>query len=150
MGWVWMISAASASRGRREAAGIPESDPLVLFLGRKDEPKGLLTLLEAMTRLWSQGSPARLALVGATTPFSEGELAAASEEGEKALLEMRVASVRLERQIANGGGQQAPDRLDRLVGPLERVRRRVRQHPWVPARMPARQLARMALADYSQ
>ena len=29
---------------------------------------------------------------------------------------------RLERQIADGGGQQTPDRLDRLVGPLERVR----------------------------
>ncbi len=29
---------------------------------------------------------------------------------------------RLERQIADGGGQQAPDRLDRLVGALEGVR----------------------------
>jgi hypothetical protein len=28
----------------------------------------------------------------------------------------------LERQIADGGGQQSPDRLDRLVGPLECVR----------------------------
>ena len=32
---------------------------------------------------------------------------------------------RLERQIADCGGQQAPYRLDRLVGALERVRRRV-------------------------
>ena len=32
---------------------------------------------------------------------------------------------RLERQIADGRGQQAPDRLDRLVGALERIRRRV-------------------------
>ena len=32
---------------------------------------------------------------------------------------------RLERQIADGGGQQAPDRLDRLVGAFEGVRGRV-------------------------
>ena len=50
----------------RERHGIPESAPLALFLGRKQELKGIGEILEAAPRVWERFPDARFAFVGPT------------------------------------------------------------------------------------
>jgi glycosyltransferase involved in cell wall biosynthesis len=54
----------------RACFGLSESEPLVLFLGRKEEGKGIQAVVEAMVRLWQGGRRAGLVLAGASTEYS--------------------------------------------------------------------------------
>jgi glycosyltransferase involved in cell wall biosynthesis len=74
-GGVEADAAKSARRGLRAQFGIAESEPLVLFCGRKEEAKGVHDVLEAMARLWQQEKPGTLVLVGASTDYSRTHLA---------------------------------------------------------------------------
>jgi glycogen(starch) synthase len=65
---------AVAVRELKERSRIPLDVPLVLFLGRKDEKKGIGQVVDAMARIWRTGSPARLALAGSSTEYSRGPL----------------------------------------------------------------------------
>jgi len=60
----------------RDAHGIPPQTPLVLFCGRKEAHKGVQQVVEAMLRLWQQGSSAHLVLAGGATDYSTGPLRA--------------------------------------------------------------------------
>ncbi|MBA3884323.1 MAG: glycosyltransferase family 4 protein [Acidobacteria bacterium] len=76
-GGVSPASPAAAEKGLRERFGIPLDAPLVLFCGRMEEGKGVLTVVEAMARLWQVGHSAGLVLAGAATQFSNASLARA-------------------------------------------------------------------------
>jgi glycosyltransferase involved in cell wall biosynthesis len=60
--------------GLRQAHGIPQNEPLVLFCGRKEQSKGVQQVVEAMLRLWQQGMRAHLVLAGGATEFSTHSL----------------------------------------------------------------------------
>jgi glycogen(starch) synthase len=62
---------APAEAGLRQRFGFSDTEPLVLFLGRKEEHKGVMDVAQAMISLWRAGSTARLVLAGASTPYSE-------------------------------------------------------------------------------
>jgi len=63
-------------RSLRERFGFEPQAPLVLFLGRKEEGKGIRTVVEAMRRLWREGRPGTLVLAGASTDDSRRVLSA--------------------------------------------------------------------------
>jgi glycosyltransferase involved in cell wall biosynthesis len=62
---------APADTDLRRRFGFTADEPLVLFLGRKEEHKGVMDVAQAMIALWQAGSTARLVLAGASTPYSE-------------------------------------------------------------------------------
>jgi len=62
---------APAEADLRKRFGFTDNEPLVLFLGRKEEHKGVMDVAQAMISLWRAGSTARLVLAGASTPYSE-------------------------------------------------------------------------------
>ena len=79
---LWLIgggveadAAKCAEPGLRTRFGIPETAPMTLFCGRKEETKGILAVLEAMVRLWQQDQPGVLVLAGASTDYSRTHLA---------------------------------------------------------------------------
>jgi glycosyltransferase involved in cell wall biosynthesis len=63
------------AKGLRERFGIPAEEPLVLFMGRKEEKKGIRMVVEAMLRSWRAGRRGTLVLAGASTEYSRQELA---------------------------------------------------------------------------
>jgi len=48
-----------------------EKEPIIAFIGRKDEGKGIDTLLDAMKYIWKKIPDARLVLAGANTIYNE-------------------------------------------------------------------------------
>lgn len=54
----------------RDKYGIGK-DPVVLFVGRKEEAKGVGTLMEAMNQVWGKYPEAKLILAGASTGYFE-------------------------------------------------------------------------------
>jgi glycosyltransferase involved in cell wall biosynthesis len=62
------------TQGLRERFGIAAGEPLVLFMGRKEEKKGIRAVTEAMLRSWQAGRRATLVLAGASTEYSRQEL----------------------------------------------------------------------------
>jgi glycosyltransferase involved in cell wall biosynthesis len=60
--------------GLRARFGIALDAPIVLFLGRKEEGKGIRHVVDAMQRLWQEGSLAVLVLAGAATEYSRRTL----------------------------------------------------------------------------
>ena len=54
----------------RSRFGLPPDEPIVLFLGRKEEAKGIRPVVEATRLLRSRGRAARLVLAGARTAYS--------------------------------------------------------------------------------
>ncbi len=69
-GGVAVDARLGAAVGLRKTHGIPEDASLVLFCGRKEQGKGVQETIEAMVRLWQQGSSAHLVLAGGATDFS--------------------------------------------------------------------------------
>jgi len=69
-GGVAVDARLGAAAGLRKTHGIPEDASLVLFCGRKEQGKGVQETIEAMVRLWQQGSSAHLVLAGGATDFS--------------------------------------------------------------------------------
>jgi glycosyltransferase involved in cell wall biosynthesis len=73
-------AASGAQPGVRREFGIGEADPLVVFLGRKEQAKGVGVVLQAMSRLWNEGVPATLVIAGSATDYSRTTLAEAIAE----------------------------------------------------------------------
>ena len=54
----------------RRVFGIEPSRPIVLFMGRKEEGKGVRTVVDAMVECWEKGVRASLVVAGAATEYS--------------------------------------------------------------------------------
>jgi glycosyltransferase involved in cell wall biosynthesis len=58
----------------RARFAMPPGEPLVLFLGRKEQGKGIRAVVEATVRLWQAGRAGTLVLAGASTEYSRSVL----------------------------------------------------------------------------
>lgn len=65
---------APRAEGLRARFGLPAGEPLILFMGRKEEGKGIKQVAEAMVQSWQAGRRASLVLAGASTPYSRETL----------------------------------------------------------------------------
>lgn len=59
-----------ASLDPRQVFGIDPSLPIVLFMGRKEEGKGVRTVVDAMVECWENGVQASLVVAGVATEYS--------------------------------------------------------------------------------
>ncbi len=81
---------AEGARFRNEFA-IPAEAPIVSFLARKIEPKGIAHLVEAMKRVWNEMPDTRLVLAGGSTPYSKELMA--DLEVERQDLRRRIVNI---------------------------------------------------------
>jgi glycosyltransferase involved in cell wall biosynthesis len=67
-------AAKGAAHDLRERFAIEPEAPVVLFLGRKEEGKGIRHVVDAMVECWQAGVKAALVVVGASTEYSRSVL----------------------------------------------------------------------------